>query len=118
MDRRTRRLFVVVVGLVVVAGLAWSFLGDGTAGPPDAPTVDGVVIKVDSAGLAAVSAFTLRTADGRSLTFDLSQLRNGVAFPPGHLAEHLATSQQVRVWYRTAPSGDLQALWLEDVSGG
>ena len=108
------------VGLVVIVGLVAMALGGGggTDGPPDAPTMDGVVVKVDSAGLGDVSAFTLRTRDGQSVVFGLSELRNGVAFPPGHLAEHMATAHQIRVWYGTTTSGALEALWLEDLAGG
>ena len=101
MDRATRRIFAAILGVLVVGGLGLVMLGGGDppSGPPDAPTQDGVVIQVDSAGLAAVSGFTLRTDDGRTLSFGLRDLRNGTRFPAGHLAEHLATSQRIRVWY-------------------
>jgi hypothetical protein len=75
--------------------------------------VDGVVVGVDSSGLANVTAFRLRTDDGRTLQFGLRSLRDPVIFPPGHLAEHLANSVRVRVWYRDE-GGRLEALWLED----
>jgi len=119
MDRATRRVFLGVLGLLVLAGLVLA-LGPGSqgSGPPDAPTVDGVVVAVRSAGLSAVSGFSLRTNDGRVLEFGLAGLRNGTTFPPGHLAEHLATSQRIRVWYSTAGDGRLEALWLEDVPAG
>ena len=60
-----------------------------------------------------VHSFTLRANDGQRLTFGLAELQNGTQFPPGHLAEHQATSQPVRVFYRDA-GGTLQALRLED----
>ncbi len=115
MDTTTRRLFIVVLLLVVGAGIAFTLLGGGSdAGRPSGPSVDGVVIKVDSTGLASVSGFTLRTDDGRLLAFTLGKLRNGTVFAPGHLAEHQATLQRIRVWYQEAGGGVLDALWLED----
>lgn len=115
MDRRTRRLFLLAVGGVLLLA---TLGGGGTDGPPDAPSVDGVVIGVDSAGIGNVSAFTLRTLDGQRLVFGLARLGNVLAFPPDHLAEHLATAQQIRVWYRTSDAGGLEALWLEDLPAG
>jgi hypothetical protein len=111
----------LVFGLILVAVL---LLGAGatllsrqpaTGRPDGAPTVDGIVVGVDSAGLGDIKGFRLRTVDGRILSFDLSADRNGSQFPPGHLTEHLATAAPVRVWYEG--SGDqLRALWLEDSS--
>ena len=121
MDRRTRRLFLAILLAVSAFGAAFAVLGGGAPGPagtvaarPDGPSVDGVVIRVDSAGLAKVSGFTLRADDGRTLRFALASLRNGTAFPPGHLGEHQATSQRIRVWYADTGGGQLDALWLED----
>ena len=100
--------------LAAIAVAASGTKGRATATRPDtAPTVDGIVVAVDSAGLGSVSGFRLRSDDGRTLQFDLSSLGDGVAFPPGHLAEHVANSIRVRVWYRD-DAGRLAALWLED----
>ena len=122
MDTRTRNLFAVILVLVIaVTGGAALILG-GAAGSPapsagsppaDALQVDGVIVAVDARSLTDVRSFDLRTSDGRVLTFGLTQLQNGVAFPPGHLPEHQATAAPVRVWYRDA-GGTLQALYLED----
>jgi hypothetical protein len=118
-DRRTRNLFaIVLVILVVVTGGAALILGGSAppvpSPPADAPTIDGVVVAVDARSLTDVRSFDLRTTDGRILTFGLGELQNGVAFPPGHLAEHKVTAVPVRVWYRG--DGDArQALYLEDV---
>ena len=115
MDRRTRLVFELILAAVLVFGGAAAILSQRSASarPDGAPTVDGIVVGVDSQGLGDVKGFRLRTADGRVLTFDLSADRNGAQFPPGHLTEHLATAQPVRVWYEG--SGDqLKALWLED----
>jgi hypothetical protein len=114
-DRRTRLVFGLILVAVLVLGVGAAILSrqPSTGRPDGAPTVDGIVIGVDSAGLGDVKGFRLRTTDGRMLTFDLSADRNEAQFPPGHLTEHLATAQPVRVWYEG--SGDqLKALWLED----
>ena len=74
-----------------------------------------MIVAVDSAGLDKVSGFTLRTGAGESITFDLRALENGAQFAPGHLVEHQATGQAVRVWYRTQ-DGVRVAVRLEDAS--
>jgi hypothetical protein len=115
-DRRTVRFFLLVLAAVVALAVGAAVVGGrGSASvrPTDAPTVDGIVVGVESAGLANVSGFSLRTDDGRTLRFGLSSLGDAVQFPPGHLGEHLANSVRVRVWYRDA-AGRLDALWLED----
>ena len=68
---------------------------------PPSP-VDGVVVHVDSAGLADVNGFDLRLTDGTVLGFTLGPLENGAQFAPGHLTEHEATGAPVRVFYRIA----------------
>jgi len=75
--------------------------------------IDGVLTDIDSEGLTQVTAFTIRTSDGRSITFKIGTLENGAQFPPGHLAEHLATSSPVRVYFR-AEGPDLVVYRLED----
>jgi hypothetical protein len=116
-DRRTRNAFAIILVMVIaLTGGAAILLGGGapaTPSPPaDAPTVDGVVIAVDAASLTDVKSFTLRTQDGRQMTFGLAELQNGTQFAPGHLAEHQATALPVRVWYRDASPP--QALYLMD----
>jgi hypothetical protein len=66
---------------------------------PPSP-VDGVVVHIDSAGLADVKGFDLRLTDGTILGFTLGPLENGAQFAPGHLSEHQATAIPVRVFYR------------------
>ena len=119
MDRQTRRLFLAALAVVAIAAAVVALTGGGPAdgSRPDGPAVDGVAIQVESSGLASVSGFTLRTADGRELRFGLGELQNATQFAPGHLAEHVATSQPIRVWYRET-AGGLEALWLEDVPAG
>ncbi len=118
MDRRTRRIFALVLVLVIaITGGAALILGGGGRGspdaPPDLPTATGVIVAVDSAGLSAVHSFTLRQSDGTSRRFELAKLENGVQFPPGHLNEHLATARPIKVWYRDE-AGILYAIRLED----
>ena len=114
MDRRTWRFFVLILVTIAALGLGAALVSRASApARPTGPTVDGVVVGVDSAGLANVSSFRLRTDDGRTLQFALASLGDAVQFPPGHLAEHLANSVRVRVWYRD-DGGRLAALWLED----
>ena len=66
---------------------------------PPSPA-DGVVVHIDSAGLADVRGFDLRLTDGTILGFSMGPLENGAQFAPGHLAEHEATAVPVRVFYR------------------
>jgi len=82
------------------------------ASVPASPVV-GVVLKVDSAGLDKVSGFTLRTDAGQTLVLSIGVLENGAQFPPGHLAEHLATAAPVRVWFRDE-NGTLVVYRIED----
>ncbi len=102
MDRRTRNLFALVFGvLVVVTGAAALLLGGTSAAPAppaDATSVVGVIVGVDSQGLDKVSGFTLKTTDQGSLVFVMGVLENGAQFPPGHLVEHQSTAAPVRVW--------------------
>ena len=118
MDRRTRNLFALALVLVVAATGGAAILLGGGGGSPDggsasAPSVIGVIVGVDSEGLDKVRGFSVRTADGTTLAFTIGTLENGVTFPPGHLVEHQATAQPVRVWYRT--EGETRvAIRLED----
>lgn len=70
-----------------------------TAVPASSPVIGRVVV-VDSEGLSKVRGFTLRTDAGTELAFVIGSLENGAEFPPGHLAEHLATASPVRVFFR------------------
>jgi len=85
-----------------------------TPAVPPSP-VTGVLLGVTAEGLADVKGFRLRTGDGQEIDFEIGTLENGVEFPPGHLAEHLASSSPVRVFFR--PEGDrLVAYRIEDAS--
>jgi hypothetical protein len=115
MDRRTRALFALaLIALVAVAGGVALLSGGGRAGPsgPD-ESVRGVIVGIESEGLDRIRSFELRTDDGQTLAFDIGVLETAGAFPPGHLAEHQATAQPVRVWY--VRKGDAKvAVRLED----
>ena len=77
-------------------------------------TVDGVVTRVEGTSPTDVRSFTLRTEDGRVLDFSVGRLDlDGEAFPAGHLREHLATAQPVRVTYAAGGSTPV-AIRLED----
>lgn len=78
-----------------------------------ASPVTGVLTDITSAGLSQVSAFRIRLADGTELSFRIGVLENGAEFPPGHLAEHLASSLPVRVFFRVE-GADLVVYRIED----
>ena len=121
MDRRTRNLFALVLVIVVaVTGGAALLLSDTSLidpdGPPATTQVEGVIVAVDSSGLADVRGFTLRRPGGETLDFRLGELENGDQFPPGHLAEHQATAESVVVYYRLE-GNERFAVRLEDAGG-
>jgi hypothetical protein len=88
---------------------------DGSNGSANASSVNGVVVGVDSEGLDRVRGFTVRTQDGTTVEFTVGDLENGAAFPPGHLVEHQATAQAVRVWFVMEGEAKV-AIRIEDAS--
>jgi len=126
--RRTARgtlLALVAVALVLVGCAPGSGGSSGPAGgaspgptPSGSPVtppspVEGLLVRLDSEGLTKVEGFRLRTAAGAELDFRIGVLENGAQFPPGHLAEHMATSSRVRVFFRDA-GGERVVYRLED----
>ena len=115
---RRRRLFALALVLVIGAtgGAAVLLSGNGVGGfieSADPSSVVGVIVRVESEGLDRVRGFTLRTDEGASIAFTLGALENGALFPPGHLTEHQATAEHVRVSYRT--EGQLKvAIRIDD----
>jgi len=109
-------IFFVVVYLGLPFGTCHPNCGDPSKLPPTpdiGSPVDGVIVSVDASGLADVRGFVLRTAGGFAFDFTLGDLENATQFPPGHLAEHQATSQPVRVFFRV--EGDARLVYrLED----
>jgi hypothetical protein len=72
-----------------------------------------VPIDIETEGFSNVDAFRIRTLDGSEITFTMGTLENGVEFPPNHLAEHLAGSTPVRVFFRRE-GGEAVVYRLED----
>lgn len=103
---------VIVAGGVVVALAALALIVASSFGRP-ARTEVGVVIAVEAVSLTDVRAFTIRTADGRTIVFRVGVLENGAEFPPGHLGEHQATAAPIRVTYRDE-GGEHVAIRLDD----
>jgi hypothetical protein len=109
--RAVTALLLVAVTIVACGPTGTASTATGAPGSP----VIGVITAVDSAGLSDVRGFTIRTDDGRSLTFVLGPLENATEFPPGHLGEHLATSEPVRVFFRLEGASML-AYRIEDAA--
>lgn len=110
---------LAVVAAILVVGFL-GLQGNGLATPssvplPSSPLV-GVVVAVDSAGLADIRGFDLRLADGSTVTLTLGLLENATEFSPSHLTEHQATSEPIRAFYRL-DDGVPVAYRLEDASG-
>jgi hypothetical protein len=111
------RLASIVV-MVLAAGCQQLVTASPPPATPDlASPVEGVVVSVDTAGLGDVRGFTLRPSTSPfSLGFIVGTLENPTEFPPSHLAEHQATSQPVRVFFRTE-NGVHTVYRLEDAAG-
>lgn len=98
----------IAPALALVATLLLAACGGPDATPSPAPAtvvplvspVTGRLVKLDAEGLTRVRGFTMRLADGSEVPFVIGTLENGGEFPPGHLAEHMASSSAVRVFYR------------------
>jgi hypothetical protein len=112
---RSLRLLAAAGALAVVLGACAGATPAPSQAPPASP-VDGVIVAVDASGLSEVRGFTLRLADGSTMTFRLGQLENPTQFPPGHLKEHQATSIAVRVFFVAGPDGPV-VYRLEDAPG-
>ena len=114
---RAKRFFPALLVLAGVVALGVFGLDPGASTPTQAPLptspVVGVVIAVDSAGLGQVKGFVLRLPDATTITFKLGSLENATEFSPSHLAEHMASSQPVRAFFRPE-NGDLVVYRLED----
>ena len=84
-----------------------------SAGVELASPVDGLLTRLDAEGLTKVLGFRLRTDGGTEIPFRLGVLENGAEVPPGHLAEHMATTSKVRVYFRDE-GGEHVVYRLED----
>lgn len=105
---------VVAIGLFVFRPTPACACGPSEPPPLSSPIV-GVVTAVDSAGLGQVKSFVLRLPDASTITFSVGPLENATQFSPSHLAEHIATSEPVRVFFRTE-NGALVVYRLEDAA--
>jgi hypothetical protein len=106
-------VLVVIAGCVPGdAGSSHDHAGSAAPGALTSP-VEGVPIDIEAEGFTRVTAFTIRTDDGQQLRFVLGQLENPTEFPPTHLAEHLAGSTRIVVYFRPDGSDEV-AYRLED----
>jgi hypothetical protein len=114
MDPRVRnRIAVVLIVVFAITALAAILASRGSSRTELSMT--GVIAGIQAEGLDRVLGFSLRTDEGQTVQFALGNLQNAAEFPPGHLAEHQATGQRVRVTY--VQGGDsLVAVRLEDAS--
>lgn len=117
-----RRAAVVAAALLSMA-LAIAACGARSGAPPLSPApsfpaspVDGVIVAVDASSLSDVRGFTLLLAGGSTVAFKLGALENPTDFPPGHLKEHQATSEPIRVFFRVE-GGVPVAYRLADATG-
>jgi hypothetical protein len=119
---RTRRFLpsiAVLAGLAVIAVVATQGGGapaSTTAPLPPSPVV-GIVVAVDSEGLGQVRGFSLLTPGDNAYDLVLGPLENAAEFSPAHLAEHMATSEPVRVFYRLE-NGSPVVYRVEDAPAG
>ena len=85
---------------------------------PQTQSVRGVLLDVVSPSIQQVNSFTLRTDDGRELSFVASpDFNQGVShvMTPGHMRQHMALADPVLVTYREE-SGKLVALSATDAT--
>lgn len=105
------------MAIVVITAAAAILFSETGIIDPDRPagTTDmtGVVVGVDSRSLTDVRGFTLRLTGGELVEFSLRALQDGTEFSPAHLAEHQATAEPIRVWWRMDGQERL-AIRLED----
>jgi hypothetical protein len=112
---RTRSL-LAIVGIAALTFGGCTNRPSATASPASAEVTspaEGIIVAVEATSLTDVHGFTLRTPGGGVLEFRLGTLENPTAFPPGHLAEHQATSAPVLVYFRVE-NGERVVYRLED----
>jgi hypothetical protein len=108
----SRHLAAPLLALLLFCSLACQTPRAGTQ------TVSGLMIDLNSRSIQQAESFTLRTDDGRELEFSVSSdFNQGVAHPmtPGHLRQHMALADPVRVTYRTEGTR-LVATAIEDAN--
>jgi hypothetical protein len=95
-----RPVRLLLGGIITFAVVLTAVALAGREQPDVTSPAEGVIVAVDASSLSAVRGFTLRTAGGAAFEFQLGVLENPTEFPPGHLAEHQATSAPVLVYFR------------------
>jgi len=104
--------------LLALALAACGGSGAATTPQPSAAGLraEGVVVGIVSTGPVEVSRFTIRTADGREMEFDVGTLDvSSGGFPAEHLGEHRLSAEPVAVLYRD-DGGRHVAYRLEDAA--
>jgi hypothetical protein len=93
---------LLLVATLLLAGCGGAGTPSVAPGTPVAvrSPVSGRLIKLEAEGLTKVKGFTMRLDDGNEVSFTMGPLENAADFAPGHLAEHMASTQAVRVFYR------------------
>jgi phosphoribosylcarboxyaminoimidazole (NCAIR) mutase len=114
MDGRTRNgLAVALIVVIALTGVA-AFLASRAAERTEL-SVTGVVAGIESEGLDRVRSFSVRTDTGQVVQLEFGIVQNAAEFPPGHLAEHQATGQPVRVVYLQQGESKV-AIRIDDAS--
>ncbi len=97
-------LLAALLALGVVA------LGCQGQGPGAPQQVRGLLINVQASSITQTTGLTVRTDDGRELTFRVDK---SVDMTPGHLREHMTLALPVIVSYVQTPGG-LLAVRIDD----
>lgn len=109
-------LVFVVLGVIGYVGYrAATEEPAATPGALPASPITGVVIAVDSQGLGQIRAFAIQLSDGSAFDLTMGPLENAIEFSPAHLAEHMATREPIRAFYRLE-AGVATVYRLEDAS--
>lgn len=99
--------------------MALTLVASAAACGPNAPaptglSVSGVVVSVDGPNAAQVERFTLRSADGRQLTFVVGTLDvSEGGLPAPHLREHLLNGDPITVSYRVENGQNLALRYVD-----
>ena len=107
------RLALLLAGAVAAVVLVVVVITAMDGSRPGRQVETGIVVAVRATSLTSVQGFSIRTADGRTVDFQVGALENAATFPPGHLAEHKVTLIPVRVTY-VEEGGEPVAVRLED----
>ncbi len=77
-------------------------------------SVHGALIDVKSTSISETQAITVRTDDGRELTFRIGPKADQGVFSPGHLRQHMLEVSKVTVYYERLSDGTLEATKITD----